>query len=43
MIGPKGRRGQKRREEKEWVCKVVGILGICPSVGVGEREKGKAN
>lgn len=32
-----------RMEEKEWIYKVVVILGICPSVGIGERKKGKTN
>lgn len=26
-------------EEKEWICKLVVILGVCSSVANGEREK----
>lgn len=25
--------------KKEWICKVVAILGICPSFGIGERKR----
>lgn len=25
--------------KKEWICKVVAILDICPSVGIGERKR----